>query len=107
MNKFRLQRIDLYCPEYKTDATIHINEEHQSGLPHLEADYKKGGYKGQFHFASGIPEDWTDRDLFELFSLPPRQGDGARDWPAWEIPARDYGRPVLYRFWKGEQPPGA
>jgi hypothetical protein len=30
-----LRRIDLYCPEYETDTTLLINENHASGQPHL------------------------------------------------------------------------
>jgi hypothetical protein len=76
----RLKRIDLYCPEYKTNASLRINK-----------------------VAAAIPDDWTDQDLLDLISLPPRHGTG-RDWPAWEIPAADYAQFSLFRFWRGERP---
>jgi hypothetical protein len=96
--KYNLKRIDVYVPEYTTDAIITIGDDE------FTIDYAKGGYKGDKHFAAEIPTDWTDHDLAELISLPikPRP---TRNWPAWEIPARDYGQSSLYRFWKGEKPP--
>lgn len=104
MAKYHLKRIDLYVPQYDTEATIIVDENHSSGTPHLVTTYDKGGYKGQKSVAAAIPQDWTDRDLVELIFLPlgPR---GDRNWPAWEIPAADYSSPSLYRFWKGEKPP--
>src|SRR6516164_9258908 len=41
-----LRRIDLYCPEYMTNATILIDQNHHSGQPHLVAHYEMGGLKG-------------------------------------------------------------
>jgi hypothetical protein len=38
-----LRRIDLYCPEYMTNATILIDQNHHSGQPHLMAHYEIGG----------------------------------------------------------------
>ena len=102
MAKYNLQRIDLYVPQYDTDATITVDENHPSGTPHLTVKYKKGGYKGQEQVAAAIPPDWTDQDLAELISLP-IPGTG-RSWPAWEIPAADHASPYLFRFWKGEKP---
>ncbi len=32
----RLKRIEVYCPEYQTTATIRINDAHSSGTDHLE-----------------------------------------------------------------------
>jgi hypothetical protein len=104
MAEYNLKRIDLYVPQYGTDATITIDENHSSGVPHLVVKYKKGGYKGQEEVAAAIPTDWTDQDLAELIFLPiePRAD---RNWPAWEIPAADFASPYLFRFWKGEKPP--
>jgi hypothetical protein len=99
-----LHRIDLYCPEYKTNATILIDEKHESGKPHLVVHYDKGGLKGQRIFASAIPAHWGDDDLVELiFSRWHTQTECK--WPAWEVPARDYGSTYLYKFWKGEKEP--
>jgi hypothetical protein len=104
MAKYNLKRIDLYVPQYRTNATITIDENYSSGQPHLVVRYEKGGYKGQKDVAAAIPPDWTDQDLAELIFLPlkPRAD---RNWPAWEIPAADHASPHLFRFWKGEKPP--
>ncbi len=100
-----LKRIYLYCPEYKTNATINIVEDHPSGTPHLVVDYEKGGSQGHDQVAAAIPDDWTDRDLIELIflKLPDR---GSRNWPAWEVHAADHASPYLFRFWKGEKARG-
>ena len=65
----RLKRIEVYCPEYETTATIRINEAHSSGTDHLEVDYRSPEHS---HFTIAIPDDWTDQDLLELIFLPPR-----------------------------------
>jgi hypothetical protein len=104
MAKYNLQRIDLYVPQYGTDAIMMVDENHQSGEPHLVTTYKNIPAHGQKEVAAAIPPDWTDQDLAELIFLPLRMGTG-RDWPAWEIPAADHGSLSLFRFWKGEQPP--
>ena len=104
MAKYNLKRIDLYVPQYRTNAIITIDENYSSGQPHLVVRYEKGGYKGQKDVAAAIPPDWTDQDLAELIFLPlkPRAD---RNWPAWEIPAADHASSQLFRFWKGEKPP--
>ena len=79
----RLKRIEVYCPEYETTATIRINDAHSSGTDHLEVDYRSPEHS---HFTTAIPDDWTDQDLLELIFLPPRD-PGKQNWPAWEIPA--------------------
>jgi hypothetical protein len=104
MPKYNMKRIDLYVPQYDTDATITIDENHASGQPHLVVKYKKGGYEEQKDIAAAIPADWTDQDLAELIFLPVIQRPH-RNWPAWEIPAADHSSPCLFRFWKGEKPP--
>ena len=97
----RLKRIEVYCPEYETTATIRINDAHSSGTDHLEVDYRSPDHS---HFTIAIPDDWTDQDLLELIFLPPRDA-GKRNWPAWEIPAYDFVSSRLFRFWKGENKP--
>jgi hypothetical protein len=104
MPKYNLKRIDLYVPQYDTDATITVDENHSSGEPHLVVNYKKAGSHGHKQVDCAIPPDWTDQDLAELIFLPVRSG-GDRNWPAWEIPAADFGSFSLFRFWKGEKPP--
>jgi hypothetical protein len=100
--KYNLKRIDLYVPQYETDATITVDENHSSGVPHLVV--QEGWPHGHKQVASAIPPDWTDQDLAELIFLP-LQPRNDRNWPAWEIPAADYGSFSLFRFWKGEKPP--
>jgi hypothetical protein len=97
-----LRRIDLYCSEYKTVATIRIDEKHESGHPHLAVHYENGGDDGKPNFAAAIPPEWGDEDLIELIFLswPKRAG---RYWPTWELCARDYGSGTLFRYWKGEK----
>jgi hypothetical protein len=103
----RLKRIEVYCPEYETTATIRINDAHSSGTDHLEVDYRSPEHS---HFTIAIPDDWTDQDfwtdqdLLELIFLPPRDA-GQQNWPAWEIPAYDFVSSRLFRFWKGEKKP--
>ena len=66
----RLKRIEVYCPEYNTTATIRINDAHSSGTDHLEVDYRSPDHS---HFTIAIPDDWTDQDLLELiFFTTPR-----------------------------------
>jgi hypothetical protein len=105
MSKYNLKRIDLHVPQYKTDATITVEEGHSSGEPHLIVKYKDGGYEGKKEFAAAIPDDWTVQDLAELIFLPVKPR-AERNWPAWEVSARDYGSPSLFRFWKGEKATG-
>jgi hypothetical protein len=73
----RLKRIEVYCPEYQTTATIRINDAHSSGTDHLEVDYRSPDHS---HFTIEIPDDWTDQDLLELIFLPPRD-PGRQNWP--------------------------
>ena len=82
----RLKRIEVYCPEYETTATIRINDAHSSGTDHLEVDYRSPEHS---HFTIAIPDDWTDQDLLELIFLPSRD-PGKQNWPTWEIPAYDF-----------------
>jgi hypothetical protein len=97
----RLKRIEVYCPEYETTATIRINDAHSSGTDHLEVDYRSPDHS---HFTIAIPDDWTDQDLLELIFLPTRD-PGPQNWPAWEIPTYRFVSFKLFRFWKGEEKP--
>jgi hypothetical protein len=104
MTKFNLKRIEIYVPQYKTDAMIAVDEDHLSGTPHLVTKYKTAAniHHCNERVAAAIPDDWTDKDILEMISLPPRTGT-SRDFPSWEIPASDYGSAWLFRFWKGEK----
>ena len=64
----RLKRIEVYCPEYETTATIRINDAHSSGTDHLEVDYRSPDHS---HFRIAIPDEWTDQDLLELIFYQP------------------------------------
>jgi hypothetical protein len=86
----RLKRIEVYCPEYETTATIRINDAHSSGTDHLEVDYRSPDHS---HFTIAIPDDWADQDLLDLIFLPPR------------APAYEFVSFRLFRFWKGEKKP--
>ena len=77
-----LHRIDLYCPEYMTNATILIDQNHHSGQPHLVAHYEMGG----------------------LIFLPLEKREN-RDYPTWEVPTREHGSATLFKFWKREKAP--
>ena len=83
-----LRRIDLYCPEYMTNATIPI-------------DHEMGGLKGQIQFAAAIPAHWGD-DLIELIFLPLEKREN-HNYPTWEVPTRDHGSATLFKFWKREK----
>ena len=80
-----LRRIDLYCPEYMTNVTILIDQNHHSGQPHLAAHYEMGGLKGQMQFAAAIPAHWSDDDLIELIFLPLEKREN-HNYPTWEVP---------------------
>jgi hypothetical protein len=104
MAKYNLKRLDLHCPQYETDATIRVNEAHESGFPHLEVRYTSDKISGHATFAAAIPADWTDQDLVDLiFAIRPTEN--GRNWPSWEIPANDYATPWLFRWWKCAAPP--
>src|SRR6266436_10141504 len=96
----RLKRIEVYCPEYETTATIRINDAHPSGTDHLDVDYRSPEHN---HFTIAIPDDWRSGFIGTNFSATPRPGK--QIWPAWEIPAYNFVSSRLFRFWKGEKKP--
>jgi hypothetical protein len=98
----RLRQIKMYCPEYETDATIRVQNDHPSGQPHLVTSYAKVPPHGHKEVAAAIPADWTDRDLTDLILLQ-RTAPPGRNWPAWEVPASDHASSTLFRFWRGEE----
>jgi hypothetical protein len=102
MSKARnLRRIDLYCPEYETEAVLLVQEKHESG-PLLAVHYERGGYEGRQDFAASIPPEWGDEDLIEMIFLTWPRMPG-RYWPTWELSSRDYASPTLLKYWKGER----
>jgi len=92
----------LYCSQYKTDAKLYIEDPHPSGQRHLVAQYEKGGYGGDREFAAAIPDDWTDKAVTGLIFWPMKYPKAP--YPAWEIPARAFGRAELFRWWAGGKP---
>ena len=84
-----------HCPQYNTKAEIFVQDEHPSGLRHLVVQYE-GGYEGRPEFAAAIPADWTEQDISDFLLRPM---DPKSKYPAWEIPARLYGSPKLFRWW--------
>jgi hypothetical protein len=84
-----LRRIDLYCPEYMTNVTILIDQNHHPGQP---------------QFAAAIPAHWGDDDLIERIFLPLEKREN-RDYPTWEVPSREHGSATLFKFWKREKAP--
>jgi hypothetical protein len=93
----------LFCTQYQSDAKFYIDGAHASGLRHLVVVYEKGGYAGDPNFAAGIPDEWDERAVLELIFWP--MADPNAPYPAWEVPARANGSPMLYAWWKGDPVP--
>jgi hypothetical protein len=72
-----------------------------AGSRQLVVIYEKGGYGGGKEFAAGIPKAWTDQDVENLIFWPMK--DPWAPYPAWEVPTRVHGKPVLFKFWKDEK----
>jgi hypothetical protein len=89
-----------FCTQYQSEAKFYIDEAHASGLRHLVVVYEKGGYAGHPNFAAGIPDKWSEQDVLDLILWPMKDHPKAL-YPAWEVPARGYGSPMLYTWWKG------
>lgn len=105
MGKFKATPRTVICPQYRTEATLRVDESHTSGMAHLVVDYASEKVSGRKTFKAAIPDDWTDGDIDELIAIQlskPTPSD--RRWPAWEVPARDFGSVALFRWWKGERP---
>jgi len=90
-----------YCPQYNTEAAFFIEDQHPSGLRHLVVRYGNGGHDGRAEFAAAIPPDWTEREISDLILRPIASNS---EYPAWEIPARQYRCAKLFRWWAGEKP---
>jgi hypothetical protein len=93
----------MYCTQYKTNAELFI-EDHPSGRRLLFVRYENGGYERKKEFAAGIPDEWTEQEVQDFIMRPMKDRDSS--YPAWEVPARAYGRPELFRWWEGEKPSG-
>jgi hypothetical protein len=91
-----------FCKQYQSDAKFYIDDAHQSGVRHLVVTYEKGGCRGDEEFAAGIPKAWTDQDVQDLILWPMK--DSEAPYPAWEVPARAFGSPMLFAWWEGGKP---
>lgn len=91
----------LYCKEYKTEAKLFLQHVRRSALRRLVVQYAKGGLEGRPEFTATVPADWSDRDILDFLERPmaPRG-----KYPAWEIPARLFSSPKLFKWWAAQQP---
>ena len=87
-----------FCTQYQSQAQFYIDETHASGLRHLVVVYENGDPD----FLTGIPAGWADENVQDLIFWPMKNPNSP--YPAWEVPARAYGSPTLYAWWKGGAP---
>ena len=91
-----------HCPQYNTEAKFYIDGAHKPGHRHLVVHYEKGGHDSAPEFVAAIPDDWSEQNVIDLILQPTKDADA--QYPAWEVPARVYGSPTLFRWWAGEKP---
>jgi hypothetical protein len=84
-------------PQYNSSADVFIQEDHPSGQRLLVVMYEKGGYDGRPKYTSAIPNGWTEQDVLDFIFWPTKTD---APFPAWEMPARVYGRSTLFRWWE-------
>jgi hypothetical protein len=89
---------ESFCSQYQSQAKFYIDEAHTSGLRHLVVVYENGDPD----FLTGIPAGWADENVQDLIFWPMKNPNSP--YPAWEVPARAYGSPTLYAWWKGRPP---
>lgn len=89
----------VYCKPYKCDTIVHVQDEHPSVNRQLVVQYGDG----RPEFVIAIPNGVTDQEIIDEWLLWPMKADDA-PYPAWEVPARGYASPMLFRFWAGEKP---
>jgi len=91
-----------WCAQYTTEAMFYLTDE-LPGQRGLVVEYAKGGFRGESReFGTAIPNDWTDDDVLEIIHL--RMKSPTAPYAPWEVPARAFGSPELFRFWNGEEP---
>jgi|ERR1700687_188191 hypothetical protein len=90
-----------FCKQYQSEAKFYIDEAHASGLRHLVVVYDEGGYGDDPDFLAGIPDEWTEEKVLDLILRSKKDGQ----YPAWEVPARAFGSPMLYKYWQGSPAP--
>lgn len=93
-----------YCAQYQSEARFFIQDRHPSGLRRLVVRYERSGKDGRREFAAAIPPDWREQEIHNLILWPKNAANS--EWPAWEVPARTYNSPTLFRYWAGEKPAG-
>jgi hypothetical protein len=85
---------ELFCRQYNTVAKCYIEPPGSPGprqgsaVRHLIVQYTDG----RPEFAAGIVDEWSDEDVMRLLLSP----NPSSSYPVWEIPARAYGRPMLF-----------
>jgi hypothetical protein len=85
---------ELFCRQYSTVAKCYVEPANAPGprqgskVRHLIVRY--GDNRPEF--ATGIPDDWTEEDVMRLLMSP----NPSSPYPVWEIPARTYGRSMLF-----------
>jgi hypothetical protein len=87
-----------YCSQYRTGASFYIDETHATGMRHLVVIYEND----KSDFLAGIPDDWADENVQDFIFWPMKNPNSP--YPAWEVPARVYGNPMLFAWWKSRPP---
>ena len=67
---------------------------------------RRAGTKALPEFVAGIPDDWSEENVIDLLLRPTPHffEEPGGTYPAWEVAARAYGSPTLFRWWAGEKP---
>ena len=86
--------LSVYVPRYKTYARLLIDHQHPSLKRHLVVQYAKAKHG---EFSAGIPDNWSEADVINLAFWQLKNSKAP--YPAWEVPARAFGRPELFRWW--------
>jgi hypothetical protein len=90
-----------FCEQYQSQAKFYVEDRHPWGIRHLVVVYDKGGHGGRNEFITGIPKEWTENDIQSLILWPMK--DAEAPYPAWEIPARAFGKTQLFKWWADEK----
>jgi hypothetical protein len=85
----------LRFSEYQTGAKCFIDDALPSGRRRRVVHYYNGGYAGRREFTASIPDDWSERDVMDLLLSPMK--DPSAPYPSWEVTARAFGSPKLFR----------
>ena len=89
-----------FCTQYQSQASFYIDEAHASGLRHLVVVYENSDSE----FLAGIPDKWTEEAVQDFVFWPMKKKNSP--YPAWEVPARAYGSPTIYAWWRDGPDPG-